>query len=100
MSGSEDKTIRVWDARFAGDETSTGEFPRDHWNAYCRCMDPTDGWVKNDEKLLLWVPQRYRENFRRNLALHFSIGSSSFNPEVDLIKLRAYAGERWTDIYQ
>ena len=65
-------------------------------------MEVEDGWVKDGEKLVLWIPQHYRRHFE-DTRLQFSIGDARIigpRPGVDLVKLYMYTGERWTDIYQ
>lgn len=109
-------TIRIWDARTGPDmietdsqKISDGSVPeanRRHWNACCSRMDETNGWVKDEHgKLLLWIPHRYRKNFKKRL--HVVIGKDRWSedlsgiakPEVDLEVLYRCAGTRWTDIY-
>ena len=109
VSSSYDKTIRVWDVRaleikdFVAEEQNENvdaEARRAHWNACCLRISMAQGWIKDGDKLLLWIPQRYRTHFQERL--HFAIGDEKiigFKPEVDLAKLYTYIGERWTDIY-
>jgi len=105
VSGSLDETVRIWDARAGPIDvdhegiplTGSGATRLAHWNACCARMDIDDGWVRDGEKLLLWIPHRFRTNFKE--CFHVSIKSGKprvVKPEVDLEKLYAYAGTNWT----
>ncbi|TFK66216.1 WD40 repeat-like protein [Pluteus cervinus] len=104
-----DGTIRMWDAQIGAatvkssststdEQNSDGECRYKHWNACCSGIEVTDGWVKDGDKLLLWIPLRYREHFKPQL--HFSIPARQSEPEVDLACLYGYAGKQWTGMYK
>ncbi|TFK66218.1 WD40 repeat-like protein [Pluteus cervinus] len=112
VSCARDDAIRMWDTQIGAAtvedlSASTDEQKQNsdesryrHWNACCSQMEVTDGWVKDGDKLLLWIPQRYREHFERRV--HFSIGAKprSIKPEVDLACLYGYTGKQWTGMYK
>lgn len=126
-SGSWDTTVRVWDARIdvsgAGQSLETGDAApasgddenavyskapfsgpdknRAIWNAHCSRMVISDGWVKDgdSEKLLLWVPYRYRERFRNRLLMVIGEKEEFAATRVDVEELFEYAGTAWTNIY-
>ena len=92
VSGSPDKNIFI---------STITDLERESWNQKCRIMDVTDGWVKDGEKLLLWIPERLRRRFQATVEIGIGEGiQESILPKVDLELLERYAGTRWTDIYK
>ncbi|TFK61161.1 WD40 repeat-like protein [Pluteus cervinus] len=107
VSCAGDQMIRMWDAQICAatvesSSACTDEGSRNmHWKACCSRMEVADGWVKEGDKLLFWIPQRYREHFQPQL--HFTIPARQFKtikPEVDLACLYEYAGNKWAGIYK
>ncbi|TFK66199.1 WD40 repeat-like protein [Pluteus cervinus] len=107
VSCARDKTIRMWNAQISAATVESSSARTDkksrsmHWNACCSRMEVADGWVKEGDKLLFWIPQRYREHFQPQL--HFTIPARQFKtikPEVDLACLYEYAGNKWAGIYK
>ena len=71
------------------------------WNQNCQRMDEKDGWVKENGKLRLWVPEAYRHNIKRSIEV--AIGESlqcKLTPKVDLEVLDRFSGRGWTAIYK
>ena len=74
----------------------------DSWKQNCRRMDAADGWIKDGEKLILWVPTDYRHWFRGNIDVWIRGGLSDQQrrpPKVDLDLLRKFSGKQWTRVY-
>ena len=64
-------------------------------------MDVTDGWVKDEGKLLLWIPDRLRRRFQATADIGIGEGiQERVLPKVDLEVLERYAGTRWIDIFK
>lgn len=82
------------------DVAMDAELRHAHWNTCRSRMNPNSGWIKDGDKLLLWVPHNYRYNIR--LRLQVTIGQKwqrIATPDIDLEKLYTYAGKEWTKIY-
>ena len=88
----------VWDADPCIDQ-ATFEGRRAHWNVSCSRMDLADGWVKDGDKLLMWVPMQYRYDIMGGIKLAIGEGTRRTRPEVDVERLFAYSGTQWTGIY-
>lgn len=113
MVGYNDKTVHVWDSMYFGltaldqstgiNRSNNAFTPRAHqrhWYSCCSRLTTADGWVKDGDKLLIWIPIHYRENIAAGLKL--VIGGDvrrSMKPEVDTDKLYEYSGTGWTRIY-
>ena len=110
-SASDDGTISVWDTRVRTDlamhqegvknytELSEEEFLL-RWNTSRACTAYNDGWVKDQEKLLLWVPWQYRHDIKGGTRLVIGARSSdTIRPKVDHRRMLQYIGTRWKDIY-
>lgn len=70
------------------------------WNASLSRMDEHDGWVRDGDKLLLWVPLKYRYEFQAGIKLVIGVPRvDRMIPQADYQKLFRYSGRRWTDIY-
>ncbi|TFK66201.1 WD40 repeat-like protein [Pluteus cervinus] len=106
LSCADDGMICMWDAQIGAAivESSSAcideESRNKHWKVCCSRMEVADGWVKEGDKLLFWIPQRYREHFQPQL--HFSIPTmlKTIKPEVDLACLYRYTGNKWTGMYK
>jgi WD40 repeat protein len=65
-SGTDDCAVWIWNIpamSVSSEDDASVEYKALYparWNAYCARMDVADGWVKDEEKLLLWIPHRYR----------------------------------------
>ena len=78
-----DKIIRVWDARTRVDQDGLEEHSA-RWNACRARMSNRDGWVKDGDRLLLWIPLQHRENIRDGIKLTISNKvRRARTPEVD-----------------
>lgn len=130
VSGTVRGSIQIWDARIGlaredeASQSTVGEDGREatyeHWYACCSNVVKSDkeieedarwekidwgkldGWAHDkDDKLILWIPHRYRWNFRRRLHMEISRYHTSagiLKPEVDIGKLYAIAGTGWEGI--
>lgn len=102
------RNVSISDARTRTDlaspqstANSSMESCRARWNVACSQLDYTDGWVKDEGKLLFWVPVQYREDIRNSLVMDLGRGErKTLRPVVNLQTLLAYSGSRWTDIYE
>ncbi|KAF7792180.1 hypothetical protein EIP86_003211 [Pleurotus ostreatoroseus] len=97
-SCSEDRRIHVYD-------TSALHQPRRkdaeaRWLTLCSQMSRQDGWVKDGQNLLLWVPVPYRHSLQSGAL--FAINSDTPKPlatySVDYETLFKYSGKNWTKI--
>lgn len=83
------------------DDDSSKRSRRVRWDNACSRLDYSDGWVKDDEgRLLMWVPERYREDIKNNQKL--VIGRKrhrAIRPIIDHERLMAYLEKGWTSIY-
>lgn len=80
--------------------TTIKDSERDLWKQNCRAMDAANGWVKDGEKLLFWVPQDYRHLFRGNVDVWIRDGiRDRMAPKVDTELLGEISGKRWTEVY-
>lgn len=83
--------------------TTIKDAEQDTWKQSCRAMNAaTNGWIKNGEQLLFWVPPDYRHWFRGNVDVWIRDGLREWErvpPKVDLDLLDQLSGERWTDVY-
>lgn len=110
-SSSKDGSIRIWDARartnielIKYDETPSSsqlvdEELRVRWNASRARMGENNAWVRDGEKLLLWVPRQHRADISGGTRLLIAPSVDRERPEVDHRKLLRFSGTRWTDIY-
>lgn len=70
------------------------------WNAIRAHMVNSDGWVRDGDKLFLWVPWQYRLDIKDGTRLVIdSQGQDTVRPEVDYRKVFKYSRLRWKDIY-
>ena len=112
VSGSWDGIIRLWDALALIDSKLHKKHKTDYsvlgeeesrivWNASrVRMGTVDDGWVRDGEKLLFWVPLRYRDAINGRMGKVIGgQGTVYARPEVDYRKLFRYSGARWKDIY-
>lgn len=56
-----------WDSGIFIATIKDSDSEHDDWKQNCRRMDVADGWIKDGEKLMLWVPPEYRHWFRGNV---------------------------------
>lgn len=110
-SSSRDGTLRIWDARARIDLALYKQSEEDYselneeepcvrWNGSRASQGENDGWIREGEKLLLWVPLPHRHDIGSRTRL--IIGSRvkrDVRPEVDYRKLFRFSGMRWKDIY-
>ena len=61
-------------------------------------MDKEGGWVKDYDKLLLWVPVQHREALKNGVKLVIGGAERRRKPEVVVAKLFAGSGPQWTDV--
>ena len=63
-------------------------------------LDENDGWIRDGETLLLWVPLAYRAAFRLCARVLIDKGRSTVFPYIiDLEALFKYSGRDWTKVY-
>ena len=109
-SASVDGTVHVWDARVRTDlelykrvemnHAQLGEEElRIRWNASRAHMVNNNGWIKDGDKLLLWVPWQYQRDIKAGIRLVIGDPKNAMRPEVDYQKLFRYSGTRWTEVY-
>ena len=77
----------------------TPEMCRKQWNRCCAGLDEEDGWVKNGDKLLSWLPLQHRKSIREGEKLVIG-GKTRQKPVVDLEKLLMYTRTQWTKVYK
>lgn len=110
-SGSKDGTVRIRDTRACTDlalyreneakysELSEEEL-RIQWNVSRASSTKNDGWIRDGEKLLCWVPLQYCHDIKVGSRLVIGEnGIDAVRPEVDYRKVFRFSGTRWKDIY-
>lgn len=115
-SGALDGTIRTWEVPsrtdlviFEQSEADYSELNDEElyirWNrsraSYAEAKN--DGWFRDGEKLLLWVPLQYRHDMKVGTRLVIgepgTLTRSVRRPGVDYRNLFRFSGTRWKDIY-
>lgn len=81
-------------------DNSSGQIRR--WDNACFRLDYNDGWVKDDEgRLLMWVPERYREDIKNRQKLVIGKkGCRTTRPTIDYERLMDCLEKGWTSIYR
>lgn len=110
-SCSDEGTIRIWDLRARTDLELYKESEADYselseeelrirWNVCRSNLSENNGWIRDGEKLLFWVPWQHRDyiNCGTKMVIN-SEGTKTLGLEVDYLKVFRYSGTRWTDIY-
>ena len=82
------------------DTSQSSEELRIAWYASRAHRVSEDGWVRDGEKLLLWVPWKYRPDIDGGTRMVFDPqGEVDVRPKADYRKVFRFSGTRWKDIY-
>ena len=66
--------------------------------SFCSRMDTQDGWIKDGETLLLWVPAPYREAIRSGARVIIPNPTRNITAySIDHQTLFRYSDRNWTD---
>lgn len=73
---------------------------RVRWENACSRLDYNDGWVKDDDgRLLMWVPDRHREDIKNRQKLIIGKkGCSIIRPTIDHERLMDCLEKGWTNL--
>lgn len=92
-SGANDGKIYVHHAPNDRDDVEA------RWLNSCSHMDLQDGWIKDGETLLLWIPAPYREHLPSCVRVIIPNPTPNFTAyNVDYQTLFRYSGRNWVDI--
>jgi hypothetical protein len=92
FSTSDDKTIRIWDAK-----TAPFYNPNERFNTDLNVEMDNDGWIFQKGRRLLWIPEDYRSGLKSAALLTIPVTQHHRNVRLDISQMSH--GPSWTDIF-